>query len=102
MEELLKIQNKLKQIVNNHKTNMILLGYKKKEELSPKQKYKKYREEHKNQVKINQKKYRENHKEQIKLHNYEQFVCKCGSMYTQCHKTRHERTLKHKTFIKNI
>ena len=30
MEELLKIDNKLKQIVNNHKTNMLLLGYKKK------------------------------------------------------------------------
>jgi hypothetical protein len=48
------------------------------------------------------KEYREDHKDEIKCLKYKSFNCACGSTYTNCHQTRHERTKKHQTFISNL
>jgi hypothetical protein len=41
------------------------------------------------------KKYRDKNKDKINMHKLEKNICvKCGSTYTNCHKSRHERSMK--------
>jgi hypothetical protein len=65
------------------------------------EKYKLYRDNNQEKLKERSKKYREKNKEEIKLKKSEQHLCLCGSYYTIQHKSRHERTIKHQTFINN-
>ena len=48
------------------------------------------------------KEYREDHKERIKTKKGTICSCDCGSIYTFDHKARHERTIKHQTFINKL
>ena len=43
--------------------------------------------------------WREENKEVIKTKKLMSFTCECGSNYTNCHKLRHERSIKHKLFL---
>jgi hypothetical protein len=60
------------------------------------QKKKKYQEDNKEEIKLKNKKYRENNKEKIKLKKNQKINCECGGRYTNCHKSRHLKTKKHK------
>jgi hypothetical protein len=60
---------------------------------------KEYRELNKEYIKEQRKAYREKNKKEIKFKKSEQHLCLCGSYYTISHKSRHERTIKHQTFM---
>jgi len=60
------------------------------------QQRKEFREANKDRLRDVSRKYREQNKEKIQAHKSESRICTvCGSTYTNCHKTRHERTQKH-------
>ena len=46
-----------------------------------------------------QKEYREKNKEKIKEYRNEKLLCVCGSQYARKHKSHHEKTEKHISFI---
>ena len=48
------------------------------------------------------KEYREDNKKRIKTKKGTICSCNCGSTYTFDHKARHERTIKHQTFINKL
>jgi hypothetical protein len=48
------------------------------------------------------KQYREDHKEEIKFKKSTSYICECGSTFTDHHRARHERSIKHKSFIDNL
>lgn len=62
-------------------------------------KNKEYYETNKEQISIWHKQHRENNKEQIKAKKNQKFNCECGGKYTQCHKSEHYNTQKHKDFM---
>ena len=77
-----------------------------------KEKAKEYRKNNRKKRVEYEKHYRENNKEvlsekskeyynNIKEQKKESFNCICGSTYTSCHKSRHEKTKKHINFINN-
>ena len=45
------------------------------------------------------KEYRDANKDRIAERDLKSVLCDCGSYYTHCHKSRHERTIKHQTFL---
>ena len=61
----------------------------------------KYREDNKEKIKELNDKYRENNKEKISKHKKEKITCDCGVSFTQCHKSRHLKTVKHCQFIES-
>ena len=48
------------------------------------------------------KEYIEDNKEKIKEYGKVKITCACGSCYRKTHKNRHEKTHKHKSFLKTI
>ena len=46
--------------------------------------------------------YREKNKEIINEKARQKYVCHCGSQYSKGQRPRHEKTIKHKTFINNV
>ncbi len=62
---------------------------------------KKYTENNKEKIKESSKKYRENNKEQIKEKMKEKYKCECGSKIRKDGKKKHERSIKHISFINN-
>ena len=63
-------------------------------------------EREKNKYEINKEKikervnlYRENNKETITEKKATKYMCKCGKEYTNCHKSRHEKTQFHQKFL---
>ena len=60
---------------------------------------KEYYQDNKEHIVEYRNQYRVDNKEKIKLHKSAQFTCACGSSYTNCHKLRHERSIKHKLFL---
>jgi hypothetical protein len=78
--------------------------------------YKTYQLNHKEEIKLRKKIYQEKHKEHIKEYgieyrkNHEEEIkakkslvnnCQCGKTYTNCHKSRHERTPYHQNYLKS-
>jgi len=63
---------------------------------------KEYNEKNKDVISIRRKKYREENKEIIKIKKSTPVSCVCGSTYTNCHKGRHEKSIKHKLFLDNL
>jgi len=62
-------------------------------------KNKEYRDEHKEQINEKNKEYRDEHKEQILEKAKEPYECPCGSTIRKSNKAKHERSLKHISFI---
>jgi hypothetical protein len=58
-----------------------------------------YYEKNKEKITEKQKEYKEKHKEELQQKKLVSVLCECGSYYTHCHKSRHERTIKHQTFL---
>lgn len=63
---------------------------------------KKYGEEHKEQLKEQHKKYSEEHKEQLKEKAKKIYTCECGVINQICNKSRHNKSIKHQTFLLGI
>src|SRR5210317_751654 len=60
-------------------------------------------EEQKQEFYNEQKKiYYQKNKNKISEKRSEQFTCECGGRYTRCHKARHLRTTKHKSFVNSL
>jgi hypothetical protein len=58
----------------------------------------KYKHDHKEEIKEYSKKYRQEHKQEIKKHNTEKIKCvTCGAIYTRLHKAQHERSRFHQS-----
>jgi len=60
-----------------------------------------YREEHQEYFKKYSKKYREEHNDELKAKKNLGCSCICGKTYTNCHKSRHERTPYHQNYLKS-
>ena len=58
---------------------------------------------HRNREKIAEyyKQYRDEHKETINEHKNQKHTCECGGRFTQCHKSQHLKSLKHKNYLAN-
>jgi hypothetical protein len=65
-------------------------------------KVKNYYQEHKEQMAEKSKKYRQENKEAIKTKNCNSLICSCGSTYIHMHKARHERSIKHRSYIETL
>ena len=63
------------------------------------QKQKEHYEIHKQEILERQHIYHENNKEEINEKAREKITCSCGSTFTKKQKLRHEKSLKHQTFI---
>jgi len=61
-----------------------------------------YNHNNSEKIKERMKKYRKDHEEEIKAKTSAVFVCECGKKYTHQHKHRHEKSLKHQNYIKQI
>ena len=61
-------------------------------------KNKRYNETHKDKISQNSKQYYVDNKEKIN----QKFSCLCGGKYTKCCKLKHERTQKHKEYLKSL
>ena len=55
--------------------------------------------DNKERIQERQKEYRNNNKERIQERQNRQCTCICGSCYTHWHKSRHEKSLKHQSYI---
>jgi hypothetical protein len=64
-----------------------------------KEQQKEYREENKEKIKEQQKEYREENKQKILEKSKEKIDCICGKTFMYCNKARHEKSVKHQTFI---
>ena len=64
--------------------------------------HKEYIEVNKELVKQSQQKYRFNNKEKIREKQNNKTSCLCGGIYSNSHKTRHEKTIKHQNYINNL
>lgn len=71
------------------------------EALYSKNKFKEYKEKHKEDMAINNKQYRLKNADRIKEYKSTKHMCECGCNYTNGHKQRHERSQKHQDFINN-
>jgi hypothetical protein len=60
-----------------------------------------YRQENKEQLDEYQRQYRQENKEEIKQKANEKHDCPCGGKFTKSNKSRHDKTHKHQTFIRN-
>ena len=78
-----------------------------------KEKVKKYQQEHKNEIKEKVKKYYQEHKNEKKEKNTQYYqkhkeelnakcVCECGGKYSKQHKSQHEKSIKHQTYLISI
>ena len=61
-----------------------------------------YCETHKAEINERARKYRSRNREQIMKHAYEQIECECGASFMRQNKLRHERTNKHKDYLKSL
>ena len=50
----------------------------------------------------NRKKYKENYSKKNKSKINERFSCVCGAQFTKCHKSRHEKSKQHQSYIKSL
>ena len=80
-----------------------ILDYKKEYRENNKEKItekdKKYYENNKEIIAEKHKNHYENNKEKILEKHKEKMTCACGSTFTKSHKLRHEKSLKHQSFI---
>ena len=97
-EEYRKIyyENNKEQILE--KTN----AYKKENMEKIKEYKKQYNQDNKDYFKNYSKVYREQNKEKLNTLKLAVFVCQCGREYTQCNKTRHEKTKYHQNYLNNL
>ena len=101
-------------IKNNNCVNKIIVGrtdkqyyednkdkikeYNKKYHDDNKDKIKQYREDNKDKIK----QYCEDNKDKIKEHKNKKCICECGSYYTNCNKSHHEKSKKHQEYKNKI
>ena len=68
--------------------------------------HRKYRQQNSEKIKEynkdSQRKYRENNREKLNAQANRKCICDCGSSYTHCNKTQHEKTNKHQNYINKI
>ena len=62
---------------------------------------KKYREEHKEEIKLKKKEYHEEHKEEIKSRRGAVINCQCTKQHTLQNKARHEKSEYHQNYFKS-
>jgi hypothetical protein len=60
----------------------------------------KYYQKNAETLKVYQKEYAKNNPEKIKARTNKKNLCICGGHYTSVNKTKHERTVKHQTYVK--
>ena len=63
---------------------------------------KKYRDNHKEEASIRNRKWREKNHERIQEERKVKHSCECGATYTKGHKTRHEKSNKHKEYLQAL
>lgn len=61
-----------------------------------------YRNDNKEKIKERDRKYHLNNKDKIKAYRNAKIECPCGSTTTNKHKTRHEKTAKHKKYLETL
>ena len=66
------------------------------------EKMKEYREENKDKIKERKSKYREENKEKIKEEKSIQITCDCGSITSNCHLSRHNKSIKHLKYLDTL
>ena len=59
-----------------------------------------YHQEHREQIAEKKKEYQQANKEQILEQKREKYTCECGVEYTRGHKSRHEKSAKHLSLLK--
>jgi hypothetical protein len=64
--------------------------------------HKEYQQTHKYQIAEYHKEYKQTHKEKIAEYKKEKYDCSCGSTICKIEKARHERSLKHQNYLKNM
>jgi len=67
-----------------------------------KERCKEYRKNNKDKIKQSLKEWYQNNKDKILEKNKIKYNCCCGSIYTYQHKARHNKTIKHRTYIFNL
>jgi len=67
-----------------------------------KEQNKQYREDNKDKIKEQKQQYREDNKDKIKEQRTKNCVCDCGSIIQHCAKASHEKSNKHKTYLKSL
>ena len=65
------------------------------------QKRKEYVNKHKDEISTKNKEYRNIHKDEIAKRKQMKCICICGSEFCLAVKARHERSIKHQTYLKN-
>jgi hypothetical protein len=61
-----------------------------------------YRINNKDKIVEKEKQYREYNKEKIKERMTKQCSCECGSIFQHCRKARHQRSIKHQTYLNSL
>lgn len=65
------------------------------------EKQKEYYQKNTEEILERNRRYREANAEKVKAHKSERHTCICGKTYTNCHKTRHERSQYHQVYLMN-
>jgi len=84
----------LRKINNDTSTKEICLNYN-----IPGRTHKEWENDNKEKITEYQKQYYDNNKDQRKQYINEKYTCECGGKYLRTHKTTHEKTKKHQSFI---
>ena len=67
-----------------------------------KQKQQEYHNENRDAILIKMAKYREENKETLYAKAKVKITCECGSVFSKCKKTRHEKSKKHKSYLLTV